>query len=103
MTTDQTADQMIRSLVDARIANFLDYDVFIGNDGGESVPELEVIRQIQDAWLADHSDLDKIQRDELRAHLSDDHQDLFAVCEDANFHIGYLVGLELGRRLGGAR
>ena len=73
--------QLVKDLVDSRFLGFLDYDVFIGNDGGTTDGD-DRMEAIVGTIAAEYEDVDELLLADLRQRAH------------------FLVGLELGRRVG---
>lgn len=90
---------LAKALVAERLAIMADDAVFFSGDGGPDPHTDERFSGIVLAYLLEHSDWSAVEIGQQEAKAREAFLDML----DAYQNVGFLVGLELGRRLGGAR
>jgi len=100
-----TVKEEIQALVENRVAAFRDnWPVFSGADGGPSIDDVPTINRLSDEWITEHlasDDLPQIR--EVEAAFTPEQGGCMHARTEAHFRAGVLFGLEIARRLGGAR
>jgi hypothetical protein len=101
--------KLARAIVDRRLEQLSEFYVFTGDDGGDYEGFHAEMQQLELAWLNDHSDkplseagfrsLERMLTDATADTYPATFEGLYEACRVASF----LVGLELGRRIGGTR
>ena len=96
----------IKAIVDERLSAFCDTWLAVLGEKAilDDTPAIQgdVERRLRDAWLAEHlSRLPGSDFEAVVAKADEDASGLIGVLEEANFAVGYLVGLEFVRQRDG--